>query len=227
MFWEHFSPTCTTFSLAAGRYLQRRMDAPYGSRDQIKPEVARDSKIAVRTCALAAIKHAVGDLFTIEHPYPTIMLQFQCFEALLATPGVYVLTLDNCAYGESYRHRQCLVTNGAMFALLAVDCDKSHTHTLIGFDKPIKTHEVAAFSPGLCRAWASTFVSFLRLCTNAFGGTSAKTDVCVHCAAQAGADRPPGALPRVTDKARQRVMETVRRAGFEEKTNWIISSSMW
>ena len=38
-------------------------------------------------------------------------------------PGVFVLTWDNCMYGEQYVHRQCYITNMWFLAGLSRDCD--------------------------------------------------------------------------------------------------------
>ena len=74
--------------------------------------------IAVRTANLCIIKHSIGDAFSIEHIYPTLLLEFECTKSLLAMPGVFVLTFDNCEYGETYRHRQCLITQSTMVGLV-------------------------------------------------------------------------------------------------------------
>ena len=77
----------------------------------------QDTKLAVRTCALGRIKHGLGDAFSIEHVWPTPMLQFSCIQDLLthsegcsalawadgllpATPPVW---WERC-FGEGLRH---------------------------------------------------------------------------------------------------------------------------
>ena len=57
--------------------------------------------IAVWTVNLCIIKHSIGDAFSIEHIYPTLLLEFECTNSLLAMPGIFVLTFDNCEYGET------------------------------------------------------------------------------------------------------------------------------
>jgi hypothetical protein len=57
--------------------------------------------IAVRTVNLCIIKHSIGDAFSIEHIYPTLLLEFECTKSLLVMPGVFVLTFDNCEYGNT------------------------------------------------------------------------------------------------------------------------------
>jgi len=113
-FLNHYAPVCRKFTYAQGQYQQRSMEAPYGDDDRfgaIRDNVIDDSKLAVKTARLCAIHHQVGAAFTIEHVWPTPMLQFQSFQELLRMPGVFAIIWDNCAYGERYRHRQVLITN--------------------------------------------------------------------------------------------------------------------
>jgi hypothetical protein len=140
------------------------MDAPYGdpAQELIREAVITDSKLAVRVAALCKIHHAVGDAFSIEHVFPTPMLQFQSYQKLLNMPGVFVFTWDNCRFGEKYQHRQVLVTNQPYLAVLAKDCpntrtNKVHDHLTIGFDKDLRTSDVSAYSRGWCRAYAKAF----------------------------------------------------------------------
>ncbi len=58
VFYEHYAPSCTTTTYAQAQYQQRSMDAPYGQGNE-RPQVAEDTKLAVRVCALVRIKHAI------------------------------------------------------------------------------------------------------------------------------------------------------------------------
>jgi hypothetical protein len=69
------------------------MSAPYGDGTQSE-RVEKDSVIAARVCALARTHHEVGDVFTIEHILPSIMMQFECYQALLKLNGVFYMVLD-------------------------------------------------------------------------------------------------------------------------------------
>ena len=92
-------------------------------RDGTQSErVEKDSVIAARVCALARTHHEVGDVFTIEHIYPSIMLRFDCYQSLLKMTGVIYIVFDNCRFGAEYRHRQILITNEPAFALLGPYC---------------------------------------------------------------------------------------------------------
>ena len=75
---------------------------PYGDPDKgpLREAVLTDSKLAVRTAALGKIHHCVGDGFSIEHIWPTPMLEFFSFQELLNMPGVFIFTWDNCQYEE-------------------------------------------------------------------------------------------------------------------------------
>ena len=136
---EHYAPKCSTFSYVQAQHQQRSMDAPYGDpeRHQLRDTVVDDSKMAVRAGTLAKIKHQVGDAFGVEHIWPTPMLQFVTYQELLAMPGVFVFTWDNCRFGEKYQHRQVYITNCPFLAVLAKDCpntpsERVHTHMTIG-----------------------------------------------------------------------------------------------
>ncbi|MCP4241114.1 MAG: hypothetical protein GY772_11185 [bacterium] len=166
VFYEHYAPTCSTFTYAQAQYQQRSMAAPYGEAI-VRPQVDADSKLATRVCKLASMKHMVGDAFSIEHVWPTPMLQFQCVQALLAQPGVFHFTWDNCEYGEGYRHRQVMITNLPCLAHLSRDCSRRHTHLTIGFDKDVTTGAVEAYAPRLVAEWARLLGQFARTATRA------------------------------------------------------------
>ena len=74
-FYNHYSPVCTTFIFAQAQNQERSMSAPYGDGTQTQ-RVEKDSVIATRVCALARTHHEVGDAFTMEHIYRSIMLRF-------------------------------------------------------------------------------------------------------------------------------------------------------
>jgi hypothetical protein len=99
-FFSRYCPSCSSFSRALRGLQERSKDAPYGHGEGERVE--KESKLATRICALCRIHHEVGDAFSCEHIYPSYMLEFDCFKALLALPGVFLLTFDNCMYGERY-----------------------------------------------------------------------------------------------------------------------------
>ena len=203
--YEHYSPPCRSFSAAQRQYQERRMDAPYGQGDS-RPTTEADTKLAVRVCALARIKHVLGDFFSIEHPWPTPMLMFACFQELLALPGVFMLTWDNCAYGESYRHRQVLVTNAPFLAALSRDCSGDHEHVIVSPWAPggLKASAVSPFSLGLVRHWAALFGAFVRAPSDQF---------CVHCSAACAARGAAATVPptRPTDAVGKALRERLSR----------------
>ena len=139
----------------------------------------------MRVGALARIKHEVGDFFSIEHIVLTYLLSFESYVQLLNLPGVFVLAWDSCRFGEAYRHRQCLVANAAFLALLGLDCDGTHKHLNIGFDKDIRTDQLNAFAWGLAREWADLYDKWPLACTNVRGDAPTTGDVCIHCAVEA------------------------------------------
>ena len=127
-FANHYAPRCATFTYAQAQYQQRSMDAPYGdpAKEVLRDSVVTDSKLAVRIASLCNIHHAVGDAFSIEHVFPTPMLQFLSYKELLNMPGVFVLTWDKCQFGEKYQHRQVLITNQLYLAVLARETAQTH-----------------------------------------------------------------------------------------------------
>ena len=90
-FCNHYAPRCATFTYAQAQYQQRSMEAPYGrpDKEELREAVITDSKLAVRVAALCKIHHAVGDAFTIEHIFPTAMLQMASYQELINTPGFF------------------------------------------------------------------------------------------------------------------------------------------
>jgi hypothetical protein len=158
---DHWSPNCQTAS-KADRNPKRWKNAPYGvTQDK---NLMDDSVIMVRCAKLAMMKHMIGDLFGIEHIYPTPMLELDSYKELLAMLGVFVLTWDNCMYGETYKHRQCYITNMWFLASLSRDCDnaqnaaeaKPHTHDVIAPQSGPgrSTKSVQAFSKQWCEKYA-------------------------------------------------------------------------
>ena len=79
-YYNHYSPKCATFSPAQRHYMERSKALPYGAGERY--QVEQDNKLAVRTCALCRMHHAVGDSFSIEHIYPSLMLEFGCYKEL-------------------------------------------------------------------------------------------------------------------------------------------------
>ena len=114
----------------------------------------QDSVVQVRVENLAEMKHLVGDFFVIEHIWPTTMVQMDCFQRLLSLPGVFMITFDNCPYGELYRHRQVLITNLPILAQLSRNCGDlpPHRHAVVGVDVP--TGAVSPFSQAFCDEYA-------------------------------------------------------------------------
>ena len=100
--------------------------AAYGVGERDK--AMESNVIAIRTVNLCIIKHSIGDAFSIEHIYPALLLEFECTKSLLAMPGVFVLTFDNCEHGETYWHRQCLITIQPWLAWLSWHCSGKHVH---------------------------------------------------------------------------------------------------
>jgi len=178
---DHWSPNCRTASHANRKPL-RWKDEPYGHEQN--PKLLDDSLIMVRVGKLAMIKHMVGDFFGIEHIYPTPMLEMDTYKELLAMPGVFVLTWDNCEYDEEYVHRQCYITNMWWLAALSRDCQNKvtlsrggtpHVHVMIAPQSGpgIKAGDVAPFATKWCAAYADLTYDWVK---------APLKERCVHCA---------------------------------------------
>ena len=149
------------------------MDAPYGVG--IRESVVHDNVMWLRSVALCEIHHAVGDFFTIEHIYPSYVLELDRTKALLELPGVWLLTWDNCAYGGTYRRRQFLITNLPCLVQLSRDCPGvtvTRKHAMLS-GSGIKTSLVSAFAWQLVEHWAALYSGFVK-------SPSART-VCTLC----------------------------------------------
>ena len=94
-------------------------------------------------------------------------------------PGVFVLTWDNCEFGEQYRHGQVLVTNMPWLAPLGRDCKGGHTHLRIGFTGDVRTDDVSPYSWGWCKEYAQLLSTFCR---------EPVESRCVHCLPQGKSD---------------------------------------
>ena len=119
-------------SVKAREVLYRHFSWPMGSE---KPE---EVKRRGRVVSLCEMIHAVGDGFSVVLDYPSRAADGQEFSRLQQIPGVYFLTFDGCKYGESTRHRQCMITNMSCFLWLSRDCDHvSHPQSRHGcLNKP-------------------------------------------------------------------------------------------
>ena len=173
--YRHYSPSCNSFSGAQRGFQERSKAFPYGLNE--RQQVEDGNKLANRVVALATMIHAVGDFFSIEHIFPTAMLEFDSMKMLLALPGVHLLTFDNCAYGAEYRHRQCIVTNAPWLVWLSQDCNRQHDHMAISAQNNtiphIKTKQVQPFHERLVERWSLLFRAAL---------TAPKERHCAHCA---------------------------------------------
>ena len=96
----------------------------------------------------------------IEHIFPTLALEFAETKALLALPGIFLITFDNCQYGEQYRHRQCIITNAPWLAWLSRDCPGRvpgvHEHAVLSGDG-MNTQLVSPFAQELVKRWAQLY----------------------------------------------------------------------
>ncbi len=161
--------------------MERSSGAPYGIG--VRDAVIHDNVMWLRTIALCKIHHAVGDAFSIEHIFPTLALEFEETKELMALPGVFLITFDNCVYGEIYRHRQCLITNQTWLAWLSRDCpglSVDHAHAMIS-DDGIPTKNVSPYAWQLVRHWAKLFKQFI---------SSPQKLLCPFCAQVAGQPKP-------------------------------------
>ena len=166
--YEHWAPPCQTFSPALAQHRARYKQDLYGSdcpseaREQLVDEHTR---LCQYVCKLCRAKHEVGDFFSAEHIYPSLMLDFKCWKELVGLPSVFIVVFDNCQYGEEYRHRQCLITNAPWLLPISSDCPGQpiHSHAnQIGFGKMFSTKDVSAYCEGVVKKWANLFGQFLR-----------------------------------------------------------------
>ena len=163
----HYSPPCTTFTYAQRHFQQRSMTEPEGIalKRPFRSGTDEQTTLAERALRLCALHHDVGDAFSLEHPYPSPLIELQAAKDLLGCRGVFFITWDNCMYGETYRHRQMLITNFPPFARLSRDCDmatRPHEHTPIGFSRPLATSDVATFADGFCKEYARLVKRFVK-----------------------------------------------------------------
>ena len=82
-----------------------------------------------------------------------------------------MVVFDNCPFGESYRHRQVLITNHPVFALLSKNCDGMREHAVVTSQVP--AWNVSQYSKGFCDAYAS----LVRGAVDATASRNAR----VHC----------------------------------------------
>ena len=99
---------------------------------------------------------------------------------LTNTPGIWVITLDGCKYGESSRHRQVVVTNLACLLWLSNDCDHAthsdHRDSVVGRQK----WHGASKEDKLVRTWVRLFRTFVK---------APHDQHCPHCATLRGAPK--------------------------------------
>ena len=123
-----------------------------------------------RVASLCQISHSVGDAFSLVDSHPSVIDTSPMFKELLALPGVYVITLDQCGHGAPFRGRTLVVTNQAWVFQLSTDCNSSASHSVW---EPAQH----GMSINARQAWAKSFAVFL---------TDVSVDVCPHCATLRG-----------------------------------------
>ena len=211
--YEHWAPPCETFTQALAQYKMRFAGRPYGEgwtpeENPRAEKLDRHTQIAINVCGEARTKHEVGDFFSIEHIWPTEMVNLSCYEELIGLPGVFIVIFDNCRYKKEYRHRQCLITNAPWLMWLSKDCPgvPEHRHEgQIGFGAKFRTAEIAAYPEALVRAWAKIFADFVR-------GLQAQT-LCPWCAHLHGGGKPERTGSQLEDVVM--VDRSVVRASWE------------
>ena len=139
-----------------------------------------DDRWLSRMVSLCEMTHCVGDSFSILLDYPHKFLQEEDMKRLTNTPGVWVITLDGCKYGESSRHRQVVVTNLACLLWLSRDCDHAshpeHRDSVVGRQK----WHGASKENQLIQAWIRLFRAFVK---------APHDQHCSHCATLRGAPK--------------------------------------
>ena len=119
-------------SIKARQVLYRQFSWP------VAADTPEETKRRNRVVSLCEMIHAVGDCFSVVLDYPSRAADGPDFSRLQQVPGVYFLTFDGCKYGESTRHRQCMITNMSCLLWLSRDCDHvSHPQSRHGcLNKP-------------------------------------------------------------------------------------------
>ena len=84
---------------------------PYGFVQM--QSVEDNTLLANRALGSCELKHHLGDYFSLEYPQGSLITSLTSYLSLRATPGVFVLSFDNCAEGfdEEYRKTTMLITN--------------------------------------------------------------------------------------------------------------------
>ena len=115
------------------------------------------------------------------------------------------------------------MVNAVFLALLGLDCDGTHEHVAIGFDKDIRIDQFNAFAWALVHEWADLVARWLLACTNLRGNKSNSGAVCVHCAVEACDNKRDGQPKTTVPKGlKQQVIDTCRRVRLTalEQINW-------
>ena len=103
---------------------------------------------------LCQMTHAVGDAFSLVDSHPSVLDTAPEFKELLALPGIYVISLDQCPWGAAHKGRCLIVTNQAWIFELSSDCSSSANHEM--WDPHTR-----GLSPGVRMAWSKLFGKFL------------------------------------------------------------------
>ena len=183
-------------SIKARQVLYRQFSWP------VAADTPEETKRRNRVVSLCEMIHAVGDCFSVVLDYPSRAADGPDFSRLQQVPGVYFLTFDGCKYGESTRHRQCMITNMSCLLWLSRDCDHvSHPQSRHGCLNKPKWAGVDK-RDSLYSQWSGAFYRFLR---------APNDNHCSHCAHLHGApkERPPKV------NMRKAVIEAFEQQGFK------------
>ena len=125
--FTHYAPPCEALRL------HRINEATYGSdhrwtRAAVRSEAyVEELRITTRCLSLAAIKHAIGDFFSVELSWPNPVQELPQYRELADQPGVYRVTTDEPVDGEGLAvTRRLLSTNVPWLWQLTRDSPMTH-----------------------------------------------------------------------------------------------------
>ena len=99
--YTHFAPPSAVLrekESLAGRVGE---DAPAVRKFTRSERYESEVKVMHRCLSLALIKHALGDYFSLEFPWPHPSVDTEPYKELVKQPGVFIVTADVAQEGQS------------------------------------------------------------------------------------------------------------------------------
>ena len=156
---EAFAPPCTSFSIARvtgplGK--TRSKDNPWGN--ELDPEIKKGNAVARITIKRVLQAIAAKAAIIVENPMLSFFWWLPEVLALIGMPGMFLVRMDDCMFGEPYRKARLWLTNIENLSTNGTVCNHEgpHREALYGGSQ---TRQTATYPYGLVAELVETIAA--------------------------------------------------------------------